>query len=93
MMTRRWLQLLEALAFDLSSNTAEQIAEQLIRDNRPIDQAMRYQLERFLMSIDNGWVNRRAQYYRGAVQVEDVKWDGHVSSSGTSTSSPSLDAT
>ena len=32
---------------------------------------IQYQLERYLMSIDNGWVNRRAQYYRGAVQVED----------------------
>jgi len=30
-----------------------------------------YQLEKYLKSVDDGWVNRRAQYYRGAVQAED----------------------
>ena len=30
-----------------------------------------YQLEQYLRAIDNGWINRRAQYYRGAVQTED----------------------
>ncbi len=30
-----------------------------------------YQLELYLRNIDNGWINRRAQYYRGAVQTED----------------------
>ncbi|WP_417444488.1 PEP/pyruvate-binding domain-containing protein [Joostella sp.] len=30
-----------------------------------------YQLEKYLKSIDDGWINRRAQYYRGALQVED----------------------
>ena len=30
-----------------------------------------YQLEKYLKSVDDGWVNRRAQYYRGALQSED----------------------
>lgn len=30
-----------------------------------------YQLELYLRSIDDGWINRRAQYYRGAIQTED----------------------
>ena len=30
-----------------------------------------YQLERYLRAIDDGWVNRKAQYYRGAMQDED----------------------
>lgn len=30
-----------------------------------------YQIERFLMNADDGWVNRRGQYYRGATQAED----------------------
>lgn len=30
-----------------------------------------FQLEQFLRANDNGWINRRAQYYRGAYQVED----------------------
>lgn len=30
-----------------------------------------YQLEKYLRAVDDGWVNRKAQFYRGAVQVED----------------------
>lgn len=30
-----------------------------------------YQLGEYLYNVDNGWVNRKAQYYRGAFQVED----------------------
>lgn len=30
-----------------------------------------YQLGRYLAAVDDGWVNRKGQYYRGAVQIED----------------------
>ncbi|MHA7942799.1 PEP/pyruvate-binding domain-containing protein [Formosa sp. 3Alg 14/1] len=30
-----------------------------------------YIVEKYLKSVDNGWINRRAQFYRGAIQVED----------------------
>lgn len=30
-----------------------------------------YQLEKYLKGIDNGWILRKGQYYRGAVQAED----------------------
>lgn len=30
-----------------------------------------YQLEKYLKSIDNGWIHQKAQFYRGAVQAED----------------------
>ena len=30
-----------------------------------------YQLNIYLFSVDDGWVLRRAQYYRGAIQSED----------------------
>lgn len=34
-----------------------------------------YQLEQFLRQVDDGWVNRQAQFYRGAYQEEDEnKW-------------------
>ncbi len=34
-----------------------------------------YQLEKYLRNTDNGWVNRRAQFYRGAMQDEDeTQW-------------------
>ncbi|WP_435134715.1 PEP/pyruvate-binding domain-containing protein [Formosa sp. A9] len=30
-----------------------------------------YLLERYLKSVDDGWINRKAQYYRGHIQAED----------------------
>ncbi|MCB0663389.1 MAG: phosphoenolpyruvate synthase [Saprospiraceae bacterium] len=37
--------------------------------------AKQYLLEQYLKQIDNGWVNEKAVFYRGAVQVEDeVAW-------------------
>jgi len=33
--------------------------------------AIQYQIEQFLMAADNGWVLRKAQFYRGAKQAED----------------------
>ncbi len=30
-----------------------------------------YQLARYLASVDDGWVQRKSQYYRGAIQSED----------------------
>jgi hypothetical protein len=33
-------------------------------------------LERYLLSVDDGWVLRRARYYRGALQIEDEERTG-----------------
>lgn len=30
-----------------------------------------YLMEKYLQTVDDGWINRRARYYRGAVQAED----------------------
>ncbi len=30
-----------------------------------------YQIEKYLRSVDNGWVLRKGQFYRGAIQAED----------------------
>lgn len=30
-----------------------------------------YQLDRYLRTIDEGWINQKGQFYRGSVQVED----------------------
>ena len=30
-----------------------------------------YQLEKYLQAVDDGWIIRRARYYRGAIQAED----------------------
>ncbi|MGB3587467.1 MAG: PEP/pyruvate-binding domain-containing protein, partial [Tunicatimonas sp.] len=32
---------------------------------------VQYQLEKYLRAVDDGWINRKAQYYRGAFQSED----------------------
>ncbi|WP_036381765.1 PEP/pyruvate-binding domain-containing protein [Muricauda sp. MAR_2010_75] len=30
-----------------------------------------YQLDKYLKSVDNGWINQKGQFYRGAIQAED----------------------
>ncbi len=30
-----------------------------------------YQLEQYLKRVDNGWIHRKSQFYRGAIQAED----------------------
>jgi hypothetical protein len=46
-------------------------------DSQPRQQRLRQlALERYLIDIDNGWVLRRAQSYRGRVQVEDEDYAG-----------------
>jgi len=35
-------------------------------------------LERYLVQVDDGWVLRRARYYRGALQVEDEERSGRA---------------
>ncbi|MAZ71739.1 MAG: phosphoenolpyruvate synthase [Flavobacteriaceae bacterium] len=30
-----------------------------------------YQLNRYLENVDDGWIQRKSQYYRGAIQIED----------------------
>ncbi|NNC50478.1 MAG: phosphoenolpyruvate synthase [Flaviramulus sp.] len=30
-----------------------------------------YQLDKYLKAVDNGWINEKGQYYRGAIQAED----------------------
>ncbi len=35
-------------------------------------------LEQFLIDADDGWLFRRARYYRGALQAEDENWHGEA---------------
>ena len=35
-----------------------------------------YQLDKYLRSVDNGWINQKGQFYRGAVQAEDEEASG-----------------
>ena len=39
-----------------------------------------YQMKKYLHSVDDGWIFRRARYYRGAIQVEDEEeWSSKFS--------------
>lgn len=48
-------------------------AEQIIKKIDFIDRYNQVLLEKFLIHIDNGWVLRKAQFYRGAIQEEDER--------------------
>ncbi len=48
-------------------------AEQAMQDPDFIDQYNQILLEKFLIQIDDGWIMRKAQFYRGAIQEEDER--------------------
>ncbi len=50
--------------------------EDFLDANQNYSRLKQYQLEKYLRNVDDGWVLRKAQYYRGAFQVEDEEaWD------------------
>lgn len=48
-------------------------AEKIITEEDFIDRYNQLLLEKFLTTIDNGWIFREAQFYRGAIQEEDER--------------------
>lgn len=53
-------------------------AESMIKKNGFMDEYNQILLEKFLIRIDNGWIWRKAQFYRGAVQEEDEREGARV---------------
>ena len=53
-------QILAGTAFDAFLDTGHQNSR-----------ALQYQLAKYLEAVDDGWIMRRARFYRGAVQAED----------------------
>ncbi|MGD8342559.1 MAG: PEP/pyruvate-binding domain-containing protein [Desulfobacterales bacterium] len=51
-------------------------AEEFMQDPRHSDIIKQMILEQFLIEADNGWIFRRARYYRGALQTEDETRSG-----------------
>ncbi|MGB3149914.1 MAG: PEP/pyruvate-binding domain-containing protein [Maribacter sp.] len=39
--------------------------------NKNQSRLKQYQLDKYLRTVDNGWVNQKGQFYRGSIQVED----------------------
>lgn len=53
---------------DILTNTDQLSFWDVANDHSRIKQ---YQLARYLSSVDDGWVQRKSQFYRGAIQSED----------------------
>ena len=45
--------------------------EKFLDQNANYSRLKQYQIGKYLSSVDNGWVLRKAQFYRGAIQSED----------------------
>ncbi len=52
--------------------------EKVVKKNNFVDEYNQILLEKFLLRIDNGWIWRKAQFYRGAVQEEDEREGGRL---------------
>jgi len=48
-------------------------AQQIVKQKDFLDRYNQILLEKFLTHIDNGWILRKAQFYRGAIQEEDER--------------------
>ncbi len=46
-------------------------ADEFLQDPQHVEIVKQMVLEQFLIEADNGWIFRRARYYRGALQTED----------------------
>lgn len=42
-------------------------------EDRDHSRTKQYLIEQYLKGVDNGWINERAQFYRGATQIEDER--------------------
>ena len=49
-------------------NTTNDAFLDIDNDNSRLKQ---YQIDKYLRAIDNGWINQKSQFYRGAIQSED----------------------
>lgn len=61
----------------LVANILAQInATKFIKTDKNHNKLKQILLEKFLLGIDDGWIFRKARYYRGALQVEDENKNG-----------------
>lgn len=62
---------LRANGYFIANVFADVRAQEFLQDPRHLDMVKQMVLERFLIEADDGWILRRARYYRGALQTED----------------------
>ncbi|MGD8989979.1 MAG: PEP/pyruvate-binding domain-containing protein [Desulfobacterales bacterium] len=65
------VKLLRDNGYYIANVFADVRAEEFLQDPRHLDIIKQMILEQFLIEADNGWIFRRARYYRGALQTED----------------------
>ncbi|WP_372592051.1 PEP/pyruvate-binding domain-containing protein [Guyparkeria sp.] len=57
--------------FLIATLLADLDATDHVGDDPHLDELRQVLLERFLIRFDDGWIFRKARYYRGAIQIED----------------------
>ena len=64
---------LRAQGYLIATLLAGSNPEKLVAEAGYIDTWNQLLIEKFLMTVDNGWIMRRALFYRGAIQEEDER--------------------
>jgi hypothetical protein len=67
---------LRANGYFIANVFADVHAREFLQNPRHIDIVKQMVLEQFLIEADDGWIFRRARYYRGALQTEDETRSG-----------------
>ena len=62
---------LRANGYFIANVFADVRAQEFLQDPGHLDLVKQMVLEQFLIEADDGWILRRARYYRGALQTED----------------------
>jgi phosphohistidine swiveling domain-containing protein len=65
------VKILRANAYFIANVFADVRAQEFLQDPRHPDIIKQMILEKFLIEANDGWILRRARYYRGALQTED----------------------
>jgi phosphohistidine swiveling domain-containing protein len=65
------VQTLRGNGYFIANVFADVRAQGFLQDTRHLDIVKQMVLEKFLIEADDGWIFRRARYYRGALQTED----------------------
>ncbi len=65
------VKVLRANGYFIANVFADVRAAEFLQDPRHLDIVKQMVLEQFLIEADDGWIYRRARYYRGALQTED----------------------
>jgi phosphohistidine swiveling domain-containing protein len=65
------VKILRANAYFIANVFADVRVQEFLQDPRHLDIIKQMILEKFLIEANDGWILRRARYYRGALQTED----------------------